>query len=184
MKRCSLFLPAMLLAAALLALLTGTGSAAAPNWAAPNWNPDDLVGDWYGLFASGWDRTNVGEAALRVDSQERQQFKGKLAMGRLVFDIQGIVGAEPPQPDRTGESDPPGETNPPEPDLQLFIGGTTPPEPDMPGAMILVRGTIRFADPPGESDPPSEIVAEYMIVYSDGSMDMGYLELVPAVMPR
>jgi hypothetical protein len=32
---------------------------------------EHLVGDWYGLFASGWDRTNVGEAALRVDSQER-----------------------------------------------------------------------------------------------------------------
>lgn len=178
MKRFSLFLPAMLLAATLVALLAGTGSAAAPNWAAPNWNPDDLVGDWYGRFASGWDRTNVGEAALRVDSQERQQFEGKLAMGRLVFDIQGIVTTDPPEPDR-------GEADPPSPDRQLFIGGTTPPEPDMPGARILVRGTVRFVDPPSpDADPPGEIVAEYMIVYSDGSMDMGYLELVPAVMPR
>ncbi len=178
MKRCSLFLPTMLLATTLVALLAGTGSAAAPNWAAPNWNPDDVVGDWYGLFASGWDRTNVGEAALRVDSQERQQFKGKLAMGRLVFDIQGIVGADPPEPDR-------GESTPPQPDRQLFIGGTTPPEPDMPGARILVRGTIGLAEPPSpDTDPPSEIVADYLIVYSDGSMDMGSLELVPAVMPR
>ena len=155
MNRSNLFMSMILLAA-----LAGTGIAAAPNWkspknqAAPNWaapNWADLTGDWYGKFASGWDRTQVGEVAMRVDFQDRNQFQGKLAMGRSSWEIAGAVDAF----------------------NNLHIVGVDPPDSE--GAIIAIRGTVRFAD------SPTEIVAEYMIVYSDGSMDMGYLELVPAV---
>jgi hypothetical protein len=169
MNRSNLFMSMILLAA-----LAGTGIAAAPNWkspknqAAPNWaapNWADLTGDWYGQFASGWDRTQVGEVAMRVDFQDQNRFLGKLAMGRSSWEIAGAVDTF----------------------NNLHIMGVEPSQPDIPGAIIAIRGTVRFADPPtesdppGESDPPSEIVAEYFILYSDGSMDMGYLELVPAV---
>jgi hypothetical protein len=165
MKAFRLCVATTLLVAGLCATFVGTGNAAAPNWAAPNWNSGDLSGDWYGQFASGWDRTRVGEAAMRVDFQDRNRFQGKLAMGRSSWEISGAVDAF----------------------NNLRIVGIDPPQADMPGAIIAIRGSVRFADPPsesdppGEADPPTEIVAEYMIVYSDGSMDMGYLELVPAV---
>src|SRR5678815_3430078 len=165
----------LLLSMIFLATLAGTGSAAAPNWktpknqaapywAAPNWA--NLTGDWYGQYASGWDRTQVGEVAMRVDFQDRNRFQGKLAMGRSSWEIAGAVDAF----------------------NNLLVVGIDPPQPDVPGAIIAIRGTLRFAepqspdaDPPGSSNPPSEIVAEYFILYADGSMDMGYLELVPAV---
>ena len=162
MNRSNLFMSLIL-----LATLAGTGTAAAPNWkapkgAAPNWaapNWANLTGDWYGQYASGWDRTRVGEVVMRVDFQDQDRFQGKLAMGRSSWEIAGAVDAF----------------------NNLHIGGIVPPQDDQPGAIIAIRGTVRLADPPGASDSPSEIVAEYMIVYSDGSMDMGYLELVPAV---
>ena len=199
MNRSILFLSMIL-----LATLAGTGSAAAPNWktpknqAAPNWaapNWADLTGDWYGQYASGWDRTQVGEVAMRVDFQARNRFQGRLALGRSSWEIAGAVDVF----------------------NNLLIVGSQPPDPDVPGAIIAIRGTVRFAEPPQpdteppspdtdppqpdtdppqpdtdppspdadppqpDVDPPSEIVAEYFILYSDGRLDMGYLELVPAV---
>lgn len=159
-------------------LVVGLGALLAGSVVAAVKVPDDLTGNWIGFFVSEADPPGErGEAALRVDFQERNRFTGKLALGRSSWEIAGAV------------------------DMfnNLHIVGVDPPEPDMPGAMILIRGTVRFTDPPQpdtdppnpdaeppspDADPPSEIVADYLIVYSDGSMDMGYLELVPAVRPR
>lgn len=156
------------LVASLVTVLCGSANAAVKV-------PDDLTAYWLGSYVSDSDPRSIGEVALRVDSHEHKPFKGQLALGRHVFDIYGVVTATPPEPDR-------GEANPPEPDYQLFIGGATPPEPDLPGARILVRGTIGLTDPPNPDMPPTRgIKAEYLIVLADGSWDMGYLELVPAV---
>ena len=182
MKVSRLCVATTLVVAGLGALLAGSVVAAVKV-------PDDLTGNWIGFFVSEADPPGErGEAALRVDSQDRNRFNGKLAMGRLVFDIQGIVTVDPPQPDR-GEASPPPDPVPPE--GKILIVGIDPPQPDSdppgskPAAMILIRGTIGFAEPPNpDADPPGEIVADYMIVYSDGSMDTGKLELVPAIMPR
>lgn len=166
MKCSQLFLTAMLLVATLGALLLGTRSAAAAVKV-----PDDLTGNWLGSFEPNSDPRSVGEAAMRVDSQERNHFKGKLALGRHVFDIAGAVTVDPPQPDK-------GEATPPEPDNRLLIVGATPPEPDMPGAMIFIRGNVRFIDPPQpDADPPGSIVADYMIVLADGSLEFGSVRL-------
>src|SRR5262249_42166766 len=101
------------------------------------------------------------------------QFKGKVAIGRLVFDVQGIVTADPPS-----------ETDPPQPDYRLDIVGAEPPQPDAdpptetPAARILMRGSIRFADPPDpDAGPPGEFVADYLIIFADGSMAWGSVKL-------
>ncbi len=170
MKRSALHLSAALCAAALLTALAVAGRATGIEPPQP-----DLTGNWRGSYFSASDPKSIGEAAMRVDSQKLNRFYGKLALGRLVFDIQGAVTTTPAEPD----------AEPPSPDYQLLIMGAEPPIPDadppgeMTGAMIMIRGTVRFIEPPTpDADPPGELVADYLILFADGSIDMGSLDLV------
>jgi hypothetical protein len=139
-----------------VALAASVTYAKKPDGSQRSW----VTGYFLGTFVSVGDPyvgdpVSVGEAAMSVDAKGPRHFSGQIRLNSLVFDIQGTVLVDPPEPDA------------------VLMHGNTPRSAGTPAARIVIRGQV---DPP-EPDRPAMIEADYMIFFPDGRTDAGRLFL-------
>lgn len=135
----------------LMVLVRDTGFNAAP----------EVTGTWDGTYESRVNRADTGPVAVEIGSQEGSRFDGEMMLGDgSVFPLAGTIGAPSPG-------------YPPNPCHFVGLGSA---------GWLLVSGLLLPAvqDADG-SVVPAEFHGEYRMVFGDGSVRVGVLDLVQRV---